>query len=921
MPARPSSRALLLLLLVPIVLVGIVALWLRDGDDDSMSEAGRLAAEEQAGMAAELPAALAGRDAEPLAEGRLDSGEGLAGAAGAAGTAGDEREHLGAVRGRLVDAAGQPVGGEPVFLVRDRDPWRRHLPMRDDPSPTERLLDSSRADDTGRFALDGDAGASYQLYAGGGKWARIDVGSVVAGDDLTVVMREGLVLTGTLRDAVTGAPLAEGWVLALADDCSQLARTGEDGSFTIGPVPDLVSVVGGYATGYDISMQNDVLPGEGAVQVELEPGLAVSGRVVDSETKEPLAGGEVRLLMEITAQMTGDAAHLPDRMAVDPQVAAVDAEGRFRFAMAPSRGFVLEVSSPGYVPDRIDTWREQKVSAESELVLELDKVEPIPGRAVVADGGAAAVGAAIAASGVNGQFDSAQSGDDGEFEIDPSKWDGERPVHVTARDGEGRTARKRIGAREEELVLELVPPLTIPVQVVQAGSPIVGAQVAALSDNMLPTLARSGADGLVTLVHELAGPGTSQVTVQARWGNAQSVPVDLEVAAGSPAETLVLDVDSGDRLEGTVVDARGLPVASALITAMPRPKDASSQRPAAHSDAEGQFRLAGLVPELLWDLRIEAEGYHQQRLTEVSPAAGPLFVTLQSVVRWEGRVTDGSSGQPISRFQGSLLREISENGKLVWRNTRESVRTTPGHPGEFSVPLPEAGKYELRLTSDDCLPVESAPIVFTAGGVAPPRAELLMWPAAVLAVSVQDGRGRPVRGYEVLAVPWDGSGEPPKPEARKASSRQFTNDDGIARFNLGPGGTYLVGSGATTWLDTQRLKVEPGFPVSRQYSLPATGDLEISVFDEAGQPLAGEQVEVRSAKNEKGHAVMRRAGNRSSGDSGVTIEGLPVGDYSIRLRRRNYTAEPSDVHVRGNVTERVRLEMQPRGQPVKAGPP
>ena len=919
MPARSPSRALLLLLLVPIGLVGIVALWLQDGDDDSVSEA-RLASGEEGQPAVELPAALSGRSAEPLADAGFDAGAGLSAAGGDSAAGLPERTHLGAVRGRLVDAAGQPVAGEPVFLVRDRDPWRRNLPLRDDPSPHERLVATSRSDDSGRFALDGDAGAAYQLLAGGTKWARTDVESVVAGDDLVVVMRDGFVLTGTLRDAATHAPLAEGWVLALGEDCSQLARTGEDGRFTIGPVPDLISILGGYATGYDIAMSNEVLPGEGPVELELEPGAPVSGSLVDSETKQPLSGGEVRLLMDVTAQMTGDGLRLPDHIEVEPQVAAVDAEGRFQFAAAPSRGFVIEASSPGYLPDRIDSWRDQP-RPDGELVVELDPVVPITGRAVLADSGDSAVGAAISALGLDGQFAQAQAGDDGAFELDPSQWDGERPIHVLGRDAEGRTARKRLGSREDELLLQLVAPLTVPVQVVKAGSPVVGAQVAALSDNALPTLARTAADGLVTLVHELAGPETAKVTVQARWGNSQSVPVELEVAAGSPIETLQLDVDSGERLEGMIVDGLGQPVPSALVAAMPHPKDATTQRPSAHSDAEGRFQVAGLVPGLLWDLRFEAEGYHSQRLTEVSPAAGPVFVTLQAVVRWEGRVSDGSTGRPITEFQGQLMREVSENGKLVLRNTRESVRRTPGRPGEFSVALPEAGKYQLRLTSWDCLPVDSAPIVFTAGGVPPPPVDLLMWPAAVLEVAIQDSRGRPVPGYEVIAVPWDGTGEGPKTEARKVSPRLSTNDAGIARLNLGPGGSYLIGSGATTWLDTQRLKVEPGSPVYRQYSLPATGDLEVEVVDETGAPIAGVQVEVRSAKGEKGHAVQRRATTRGSGRNQVTIEGLPVGDYTVRLRRRSYLAENSDVYVRGNVTERLRLEMQPRPPQVKAGPP
>lgn len=918
MPATRPSRALLLLLLVPIALVAIVALWLRDGDDDSMSGLGRLASEDAQDAPVALPLAQ-DRQASPLADDGPGGSAGLAAAGGDAAAAAEKGELLGSVSGRLVDAAQHPVPGEPVFLVRDRDPWQRGVPSQDDPSPAENLVDTARSDGEGRFTLGSDPGVSYKLFAGGTTWARVDVGTVVAGDELTVVMREGFVLTGTLRDAATQAPLADGWVLALSDDCSQLGRTADDGSFQIGPVPELVSIVGSYATGYDIALTNDVLAGEGKLRLELSPGPPVNGVLVDSDTKLPLPAGEVTLLMDVTAQMTGNGAKLPDHIVVDPQVAQVDSSGRFQLASAPTRGFWIEASSPGYVPDRIDTWKDQSRPAEGELTIELDAVEPIAGRAMIGDSHDPAVGAAIAGLGLNGEFAKATTNDDGDFELDPSKWDGERPVFITARDAEGRTARKRLNGREDELLLQLVAPLTLPVQVVQGGSPIVGAQVAAMSDGALPTLARSGADGAVTLVHELAGPDTQRVVLQARWNNVQSVPVELDVAAGSPAEPVVLDLDSGERLEGTIVDDLGNPVRSALVSASPHPKDAAAQRPAAHSGAEGRFRLGPLVAGLLWDLRIEAEGYHQKRLAEISPASGPMLVTLQPVVRWEGRVADGSTGKPMADFQGQLLREVSENGTVSWRNTRESVRRTPGRPGEFSVALPEAGKYQLRITSKDCLPADSAPIVFSGAAPAPPSADLLLWPAAVLEVLVQDGRGRPVRGYEVAAVPWTGSGDAPPPEARKSATRQSTDDDGRARFNLGAGGTYSVGGGPVFWLDTQRLKVEPGAPVFREYTLPATGDLEVSVLDETGQPLPGVQVEVRSAKSEKTHAVVRRGGSRG-GSSVVSFENLPVGDYTIRLRRRSYTAETSETHVRANLTERVQLEMQPR-QPVKSGPP
>ena len=134
MPRPRPSRALLLLLLVPIALVAIVALWLHDGDDDSVSGPGRLASDAESGLAAALPPAGKDSSAQPLSASTFDATDEPESFANGRDA---ETAHLGDVRGRLVDAGGHPVAGEPVFLVRDRDPWRRGVPTRDDESATE----------------------------------------------------------------------------------------------------------------------------------------------------------------------------------------------------------------------------------------------------------------------------------------------------------------------------------------------------------------------------------------------------------------------------------------------------------------------------------------------------------------------------------------------------------------------------------------------------------------------------------------------------------------------------------------------------------------------------------------------------------------------------------------------------------------
>jgi hypothetical protein len=195
---------------------------------------------------------------------------------------------------------------------------------------------------------------------------------------------------------------------------------------------------------------------------------------------------------------------------------------------------------------------------------------------------------------------------------------------------------------------------------------------------------------------------------------------------------------------------------------------------------------------------------------------------------------------------------------------------------------------------------------------APPFTELSLAQAAVLEVTVLDGRSRPVPGYSVAAAPWEQAREAVAPagDLRKKSASGRTDDAGLVRLNLGAGGTYRIAGGPGYWFDDTPVTVSPGLPVARIYRLPPTGDLELTVLDEQGRPLAGAMVELRTTKDEKVHMVSRRA--RTGPDGIVMVEVLPPAAYDVSARRRNYETGRTTVTVRGNVLERATLTLQPR---------
>jgi hypothetical protein len=594
----------------------------------------------------------------------------------------------------------------------------------------------------------------------------------------------------------------------------------------------------------------------------------------------------------------------------------VDAAGRFALPGGPERGFVLEAESPGYVPLLYDRYKERARDADDVVELRMQRAEPLLGMVRVADGEAPAVGARVEAHAPQGGFATAVTDAQGGFALETVDWDGQAPLYVHARDDQGRSARRRVGKRGEAVELLLVPPLELAVEVVQGGAPVVGALVALRSDGALTTVARTQGDGGAALVHELAGPESVQAVAEARFGTLQSVPVVLDLAEPRDGP-LRIELDAGDWLEGWVSDSFGVPVGSAKLALQADPRAGSPLRLAGHADVEGRFKLGPLTPDVTWRLGVSAEGHRYAALGSLHAGPDPVYVTLEPVVSWTGRALDAVTRQPARAFTGQLMQEVFDagRGEPVLKNTRERMSMTPGVPGAFSVPLPGPGRYSIRIVAKDYIPAESLRMD-TNGITPPPPVELLLWPAALLDVTVQDGRGRPVQGYEVTLVPWElaQDAQGPSAKARKAGSRTRTGSDGVGHFNLDKGGAYRVAGGPGAWFDEARVQVAPGLTTQRLYRLPATGDVELTIVDEQAQLLGGVMVELRSSRDEQAHSIYRRTGMRGAAGV-VVIETVPPGTYTVRLRRRNYSSSTHEIYVRGNAIERVRLVMEPRPPP------
>jgi hypothetical protein len=909
------QRRLIPLALAVLLLgsAGLVYLVLHDGDSDhSATGAGVLssragAAGSEAALAA-LPAAGEGAGRDPLAL--------LDGAPGSAALPADDTAaaaaQRGSVGGVVVDESGRTVAGEPVWLALVDDAWEPE--PRDDKLP--RLAGRTTSGADGRFRLDARAGATFELHAGGKAFAAARLSGVRAGDQLRVTLPPATQLAGSVVDAQTGQAVEGARVMGVQDAQSLLVDARPDGSFTLGPLPPDEVLVGAWAPGYDVTFVGNVAPAAGPVTLQLPPGQLLRGQLTDRVSEKPLPGGEVRLLLDVEGVRPG-AEPVPVTHLVDERVTQADAEGRFEFEGAPSLGFALLCTAPGYLPERFDRFEGSEV-----VVVPMRPADAVAGHVVLAADGRPAGGAEVVLLSPDGELARTTSGPAGEFTLLAPQGPVERllarPLHVEARSGD-LVARQRLDRDPLDLVLELVPSLPLSVQVLDGGVPAPGAEVAARSKGAEATLAVSGADGLASLRHEPAGPNVSRLVLQARRGDLESLPLVLDPAA-LPSEALVLDLSQGGWFEGLVLDRAGQPVASARVSARPEQGDGPELRRASgHSDDQGRFRLGPLLPDVEHRVEARADVFLEQELRHLLPGPPPLELVLAPVVAWRGRTLDAAAGTPLPDFWGQLAAEYEEKGKLKERNTGERLHLAPGGTGEFWFELPGPGRYRIRLWARDHVAVASDPWDFD-GVNPPPFATLALAPAAMLELTVLDGRGRPVPGYSVAVAPWElaEKAQAPAGDVRKKAVSSRTDELGVARLNLGEGGTYRVAGGPGLWLDDAPLTVTPGPPVARLYRLPPTTDLELHVTDDAGQPVSGAMIEVRTARDEKVHSVSRRVRTGSDPPGLALVQALPPASYDVFVRRRGFENAQQATVLSGVALERLDVKLVPR--PADAAP-
>jgi len=824
------------------------------------------------------------------------------------------------VTGRVVDAGGRPIGGAVVVawqITGSRRPWesgRRPFPA------------TARTAADGSFAIEGAPRETLTLSAfhDGFAPARADLVRRDTGVEIRLV--PGVPVTGRVAGP-DGAPVPGAWVLAGDEGRDGVTRADANGAFRLARVrPGALSLV---AVGFDPGACGETTSGAarsrcsllapsapvaitigakspGAVTLMMRPGGLVSVRVLDEETRRPIAAA----LVTITAGGSPPAPRLTDR------------DGAANFPGMPVGPLSADAEADGYLDDRpyevvLAAGQTRDVTlallagaAVTGLVLD-DLGRPIAAAAVAVSGPPPwmrryqvgrmfmPIGLEPVETDARGRF---------AFTLLPPKCDLKlRAAHTDNAPNE-ITLRLMPGEKRAGIEIRLAPGTVINGRIVdRGGAAVAGAAVtagrraedtgvgsftryggrdssrpaapgraavarAAETEGQVPA-AVAGADGAFRVTGIVAGIWSLAIAAP---GFAPKTIDGLKVEEPGGLDTGAVTLEPGARLAGRIVGPTGEPVALARGE-LGRGFDVLAEFV---TGADGGFAIDDLPPDEPVNLEVTADGYGRHERSGLAPPVEDLVIRLAPASSLSGTVVDAESKQPVRDVTISVSRSRSVGGSsgfIAFLDT-QAERTFHTDDGAFLFEDISPGHLMLTAAAAGYRSGELNDIEVPEGG----RRDgvvVMLARAVTLSGTVTDEGDRPVVGAMVRRQE-TASGTGMRMTAVRTG---FATTDGVGAFRLEglePGSLVLTASHSeyeTATIDIDAGRDREGVRIRMAPAATLTG----TVRREAdGSPVAGAEVSAQVAGEMRYPSPT--AATRSDGS--FALEGLSSGRWTVSAR-------------------------------------
>jgi len=506
----------------------------------------------------------------------------------------------------------------------------------------------------------------------------------------------GKELKGKLLGPDEKSPVA---TASVALDGWPLATSGDDGSFTIAHAP--VKWTSLVARKDKLRGQRPFSKDEEQI-IHMAKGATISGRVVDSKTKMPVAGASVSATMPRMGLMSyndsGD-------------VVSTDAKGTYSLVVAPG-SHLLIASHPAYDMNPMDA-----AAAAGQVVskdISLTPLARVTG-VVVDEGNKPVAAASIVTENASNPMmgmrmmrfadarEAVASGPDGRFSI---RFPSESDLRLKAsKKGlpDAKTDSMKLGPGERRSGVVMTIPTGVPVTgkvTDAAGKPLSGVAVttaesesgrgggmrriifAGLQEDDDDAV-RTGSDGTYTLrVKE----GSYDFTFKREGYSTQNVRA--QAVSASSSNIVDAKLDPAVEISGRVVrDGNGVEGVMVFPIMM-----GGSSESRAVTGPDGSFTLSDLTPGLV-RMSLRKDDDFIQEMRSVTAPASDVLIDLPAGTRVSGRVVEKGSSKPVTQFQAGISRSRSAGGMVMM--TPPQLKSFTSDDGTFTLENVPSGAHDL----------------------------------------------------------------------------------------------------------------------------------------------------------------------------------------------------------------------------------
>ncbi|MFO7973202.1 MAG: carboxypeptidase regulatory-like domain-containing protein [Candidatus Hydrogenedentota bacterium] len=765
----------------------------------------------------------------------------------------------GAISGRVVDTAGEPVAK--AWLSSHR--YRPEGSDRDTYAPTSA---EGVTDEAGNFTL---------AHLRPGLWSftvrtpdyvtAVSDFAPVGSDGLTITLERGNRVSGVVIDVRDESPVPniEMQLAPTNQEVYHLYARGKseaDGTFMLANVA---------AGNYHVYVHDDThVLIEGRLEVNVEEGRGVddlripvtlggvvTGRAYDVDTGEPLKDVVIR------SRQCASKTH-------------TDSDGHYRLEGLPEgRNLIGRAWKKGYLHGERREDKEVMVRL-GEVMTDIDfpmkKGLHLRGKVVDRQGNPVEF-ARVRSTPTNdsGEGEGTQTLADGAFEHRGFSPNTDVMV-VASKQGyqQAQVGPLKIGETGlEGIKLVLEPGAAIEGEVVDTrGNPMPNIHVNAQgeghgSGDSTDTYGRFSIEGLAPGVYQLSMYDYGRYGATTRIENVQRVTVP---ATGTlEGIRLVFRPQQGPMIAGRVIDRSRNPIAGVSVNA--HGEDDHSSHGHTRTDEEGRFELTGLKPG---PHRIHAYDQRYTRMQErlvAETGDRNIEIVLAGKGTVEGRVVDARTGQPIKHFQVSHRQGLQQT--LAGYTPYGRPRSFYDEKGEFALTDIDEGEATIYVQADGyALAMQQ---IHDVDEYTPVRGLVFrLEMGARIEGIVLDEAGQPVSGANISVRRGTTDGQP---TARAARS------DGRGRFLI---------DGVSSEIDSLHAEYEGLLPVTVDLPAGAGRNEEITIRMSRGGIIEGQitingdpaqEYPVRVHSSSTG--ISRHV--RTNNDGCYTISGLASGEYNI----------------------------------------